>query len=356
MKLSDFYSARAVADNWTEVYSNEIPYLGPSLFTPRKKAGLSVSWLKGSKGLPVSLMPSAFDAKPTFRDRIGVSKVETELCFFRESMLVKEKDEQDIMEIENKAADDPYVQDILRRIFDDTGTLRDGAMVVPERMAFQLLAPASGDAKIHIAANGVVYDYNYDPQGTWKTKNYSALTGDALWSAPTTATPLTDFRTVTRKALSQNGTRLTTALMSQATFDYLLENAQIKSAILAQNSTATIFLDDNMLATFIRMKSGLTLVVYEKLYKDESGTSTAFYPDGYVTFLPDGPIGTMWYGVTPEERSARQAGNQLAVFNTGIALTVNYTHEAPYQTITTASEVLAPSYERMDEVYVLKVA
>ncbi len=356
MKLSDFYSARAVADNWTEVYSNEIPYLGPTFFTPRKKSGLSIAWLKGSKGLPVSLMPSAFDAKPTFRNRIGVSKVETELCFFRESMLVKEKDEQDIMELENKGADDPYLQDILRRIFDDTGTLRDGAMVVPERMALQLLAPASGDAKIHIAANGVVYDYNYDPQGTWKNNNYSALTGTDLWSDTANSKPLSDFRTMTRKALAQNGTRLTTALMSQATFDLLLENAQIKSAILAQNATATIFLDDTLLANFIRLKSGLTLVVYEKLYEDESGASHAFYPDGYVTFLPEGPVGTMWYGVTPEERSARQAGNQLAVFNTGIAITVNYTHEAPYQTITTASEVLAPSFERMDEVFVLKVA
>lgn len=356
MKLSDFYSARAVADNWTEVYSNEIPYLGPTFFTPRKKSGLSIAWLKGSKGLPVSLMPSAFDAKPTFRNRIGVSKVETELCFFRESMLVKEKDEQDIMELENKGADDPYLQDILRRIFDDTGTLRDGAMVVPERMALQLLAPDSGNAKIHIAANGVVYDYNYDPQGTWKTNNYSALTGTDLWSDTANSKPLSDFRTVTRKALSQNGTRLTTALMSQATFDLLLENAQIKSAILAQNATATIFLDDTLLANFIRLKSGLTLVVYEKLYEDEAGASHPFYPDGYVTFLPEGPVGTMWYGVTPEERSARQAGNQLAVFNTGIAITVNYTHEAPYQTITTASEVLAPSFERMDEVYVMKVA
>lgn len=356
MKLSDFYTARAVADNWSEVYSNEIPYIGPSLFTPRKKSGLSVAWLKGSKGLPVSLMPSAFDAKPAFRDRIGVSKVETELAFFRESMLVKEKDEQDIMELENKGADDPYLQDILRRIFDDTGTLRDGAMVVPERMAFQLLAPASGDAKIHIAANGVVYDYNYDPHGTWKANNYSALTGEDLWSAPTTSKPLNDFRTVTRKALSQNGTRLTRAIMSQATFDYLLENEQIKSAILAQNATANIFLDDSLLATFIKLKSGLTLIVYEKLYKDEAGESHLFYPDGYVTFLPDESVGTMWYGVTPEERSARQAGNQLSTFNTGIAITVNYTHEAPYQTITTASEVLAPSFERMDEVFVMKVA
>ena len=162
MELQDFFTANAIANVWTDVYSNEIPYLSPTFFTPRKKTGLSVSWLKGQNGLPVSLNPSTFDAKPTFRDRIGVSKVETELAFFRESMIVKEKDVQDLMEIQNRAGNDPYVQDVLRRIFDDTDNLRAGAMVVPERMAFSVLAPDSGNVGIHIASGGVTYNYNSD--------------------------------------------------------------------------------------------------------------------------------------------------------------------------------------------------
>ena len=72
MDFRELFTPRAIAANWEEVASNQIPYIGTALFPARKKAGLDLAWIKGSKGLPVSLMPSAFDAKATFRDRIGV--------------------------------------------------------------------------------------------------------------------------------------------------------------------------------------------------------------------------------------------------------------------------------------------
>ena len=62
MDLRAFFTPAAIAAQWNEVASNSIPYLGVGLFPAKKKAGLDLSWLKGSKGLPVSLMPSAFDA------------------------------------------------------------------------------------------------------------------------------------------------------------------------------------------------------------------------------------------------------------------------------------------------------
>ena len=117
-------------------------YLGEGLFPPDKKAGLDLKWITGASGLPVSLMPSTFDAKSTLRDRVGVNVTETEMAFFRESMLVKEKDRQEIMRVQDSA--DPYATQVLARIFDDAKTLVDGALVVPERMRMQLLAPIGG--------------------------------------------------------------------------------------------------------------------------------------------------------------------------------------------------------------------
>ena len=95
MKLSDVFTAEAIALNYTNAASNAIPYLGTGFFPSQKKAGLDLKWIKGHNGLAVSLMPSTFDAKSTFRDRVGISMSETEMPFFRESMLVKEKDEQE---------------------------------------------------------------------------------------------------------------------------------------------------------------------------------------------------------------------------------------------------------------------
>ena len=175
LNLREFFTPAAIAAQWTEVASNYIDYIGPGLFPAKKKAGLDLSWLKGSKGLPVSLMPSAFDAKATFRDRIGFSKLETEMPFFREGFKIKERDRQELLRVQD--SNDPYAIEIINRVFDDANNLIAGAAVVPERMIFQLLFPVGGDVGIAITANGVDYTYNYDPDGVWKASNYTALTG-----------------------------------------------------------------------------------------------------------------------------------------------------------------------------------
>lgn len=163
MRLRDIFNSEAIALNYTEAASNRIPYLGSGLFPAQKKAGLDLKWFKGHNGLPISLMPSNFDAKSTFRDRVGIEQLETEMPFFRESMLVKEKDEQEIMRVQD--TNDAYAQQVLDNIFNDTRTLVDGADVVPERMIMQLLSPVNGDLGIEIKTTdtdgkGVNYTYN----------------------------------------------------------------------------------------------------------------------------------------------------------------------------------------------------
>ena len=111
MDLKKVFTPAAIAANWTEVASNQIPYLGSTLFPARKKAGLDLSWLKGSRGLPISLMPSAFDAKATFRDRIGFDKIETEMPFFREGFKIKERDRQELLRVQEST--DPYAAEVL---------------------------------------------------------------------------------------------------------------------------------------------------------------------------------------------------------------------------------------------------
>lgn len=166
MNLTELFTPKIIAANYTEAASNAIPYLGSGLFPSVKRAGLDLAWIKGHKGLPVSLKPSAFDAKATFRDRIGVSKLETEMPFFREGYKIKEKDRQEILRAQS--SNDPYAADVINRIYDDQQDLIAGADVVPERMRMQLLFPEGGAMGITIKANGVNYTYNYDPDGAWK--------------------------------------------------------------------------------------------------------------------------------------------------------------------------------------------
>lgn len=353
MQLSEIYSAKAVAINQTESASNKIPFLGEALFPSDKKMGLDLKWIKTHKGLAVSLAPSNFDAKAKIRTRDGFKFDKQQMAFFRESMTVSEEDEQEILRV--KESSDPYAQDVLKHIYNDANTLIEAARVVPERMRMQLLFPATAGPAIYIAHDGVVYSYNYDSDGSWAASNRKDLAGIYQWSNPTTSKPLTDIRDV-KRVLSGKGATPKYMLMNQATFDLLLENEQIKSAILAQNSTANIFLDDSMLKSFIAAKTGLTILVYNKVVKDEDGTEVQLAPNGFVAFLPEGTLGKTWFGTTPEERTLMgNAGADVSIVDKGITVTVITHTTIPTSTETTVSEIVLPSFERMDEFYLLGV-
>lgn len=354
MKLSDVFNAEAVALNYTQAASNAIPYLGSGFFPAKKKAGLDLKWIKGHKGLPVSLMPSNFDAKSTFRDRLGIAIDETSMAFFRESMLIKEKDEQEMLRVQD--SNDPYAVQVLQNIFNDSQTLIDGANVVPERMIMQLLAPLGGNMGIEISANETNYTYNYDKNGDWKAKHYMAIIDTAdKWSSADTCDPLMDIETALDNQENESGTRPEIAIMSQATFNMLKNSAKMRSAVLAQNITANVNMTAKRVKDFIAEEYGINIIVYNKKFKDESGKESKFYPDNIVMFLPNGALGSTWYGTTPEERTLSNSGAaNVSIVNTGVAVSVTITSD-PVNTKTTVSEIVLPSFERMDECYALEV-
>ena len=354
MKLSEVFNAKAIAANFTNDVSNRIPYLGEGLFPAQKKAGLDLKWITGANGLPVSLMPSTFDAKSTLRDRVGVSITETEMAFFRESMLVKEKDEQEIMRVQDSA--DPYAAQVLSRIFDDAKTLVDGALVVPERMRMQLLAPLGGTMGISITANNTDYTYNYDPDGSWAAAHYAKITTAAdKWSAAATADPIADIEAALDAQEAAGGNRPEILLMSKKTFNYIKNADKTRSYILAQNTTANVYLSDKVVRDYIEQEFGVTIIVYTKKFKDESGTAANFYPDDIVFFAPSGSLGGTWFGTTPEERTlAQRTDADVSIVETGVAVAVTITDD-PVNTKTTVSEIVLPSFERMAECYALEV-
>lgn len=356
MKLTDVFTSQAIAANWTEVASNAIPYLGTGFFTPQKKAGLDLKWIKGHKDLPISLMPSAFDAKATFRDRVGVEFAETEMPFFREAFLVKEKDRQEIMRVQD--SNDPYAQAVLENIFNDARNLIDGANIVPERMIMQLLAPLGGNMGIQIRANDVDYTYNYDPDGSWKKDHYMQLVSEAdKWTAADTCDPIGDMEKALDEQEAKTGTRPEIALMSMATLMLIKNSKKVQSGVLAQNVTANVNYTTKRVQAFVEEELNIKIITYSKKFKDEAGADHAFYPDNIVMMLPNGALGKMWYGTTPEEADLMggNTGADVSIVNTGVAVTVHQTTH-PVNTETIVSEIVLPSFERMSETCALEVA
>ena len=347
-RFTDAFTAPAIAAIVNENASNRIPYLGEGLFPRVQKSGLTLKWFKQNLGLPVILKPSAFDANATIRSRQGLEVIDTEMAYFKEAMIVKE---QDIQDYETQIENSPYAKEILDRNFRDAETLIESARVVEERMRMSLLANAAGKPSISIAAEGVDYTYDFDPNGTYASNNFTELQGTSEWSDTTNSSPLDDVQDAQDKVEAKTGERPAYLLISKKTMNYLKKNENIKSAILAQNVTANILMTDARVKEIFANELGITILVYTKQYVDENGNTKKFYPDGMATLLPAGTLGNTYKGVTPEEFRAGELNVQIVDDGTAVAVNTSFD---PVQTITKASEVVLPSFENMDRTYMIK--
>lgn len=351
MRIVDVLTTKAIALYYTQVHSNDIPLLGLAMFPRKKKMGLDLKWIKGHKGLPVMLQPSAFDTKSKFRDRIGIELTKTQMSYFKESMLVSEEDEQEILRVVESG--DPYLIAALQNIYNDAEALITSADIVAERMIWQLLTATDGQPKISINANGVDYDYVYG--GTdYKANNFVELTtATDKWSDTANSDPMSDIDMIVNKALAK-GVRLSAMIISPKTMGYLVANTKIKSYILAQNSTANIFMNKAKVKEAIKEQTGINVIVYEKMFKDLDGADKAFVPDTTATFIPAGNLGFTWYGTSPIERTGMGSKDaDVSIVNTGVNVMKTIDHD-PENTKITVDEIVLPSFESIDSVFILK--
>ena len=347
--IFDLVNAKEIATYWTQKVENRIPYLGETLFPAQKQLGLDISWFKGSQGLPVMLKPSAFDTKATLRDRIGISKIETEMPFFREAMRIGEKERQELNKA-SAAANAQFLMPVLNRIYDDAGTLIDGALVVPERMRMQLLSTGKIAVSATIDGNRVAYDYDYKfPATHKKTLNTKK------WSDTENALPVQDIQEWQDKIEEDFGTRPNRAICTRKTWNYLLQNKSIRLDMDPIGGTNRI-MTDSMLQQYLETKLGLRVAVYNKKFSLD-GTPTLFFPDDYFTLIPDGNLGNTYYGTTPEESDLMSGATeaQVQIVNTGVAVT-SIREPHPVNVMTIVSEIVLPSFEAIDGVFIAKVA
>lgn len=350
------FESKALAAYWKDVNVNMgDKNIGTKYFPISKRTGLTLAWIKGRNNLPVALEPAAFDTKAPLRDRIGVSEMSTEMPFFREAMRIGEKDRQDIETL--LARGEQFAQPTILRIFDDVKNLIDGALVQSERMAMSLLSSGT----ISITANGdngrpVGYNYNYDPQGTWAADHKKTLTGTAAWTLDNKASsdPINDLLTAKEYMQEKYGVTPVEVLMNTTTLKGLLASESIAKAMNPLGA-GSLIITRAQAKSFVEDQTGLTITVYDKMFKDNQGVDQKYYPDGYCTLLPSYSLGNTWYGTTPEEFDlmSGNSGASVSVVNTGIAVTtIKEPHPVNVQTI--VSEIVLPSFERMDDIYVIK--
>lgn len=358
--LFDLVVPEAMAAYYEKMRSNDVPMFGLTCFPNKSKTGLRLDFIKGYDSLPVMLTPSAFDAKPTIRAREGIELESTKMPFFRESMHITEEDRQNLLMFSEMNNGNSYASEIIRRIFDDTKALIDGANIVPEVMRMGLLT--AGQFSIGTTdtnrAMTATYTYNYDPDGTWAASNVVQVTSTDTWDKTETANPVQDIIDVKRKAAAK-GVNLTRMVVSPQTWGYLIENQIIKKNMflignLVTQATPTV-VNDMMVKNYIKNATGVTVIVYDKQYKDYEGAEKSFYPDKFATLLPDSAVGSTWYGTTPEAADLRsgKVDAEVKILDSGIALCTKK-ESLPVNIITWVSEIVLPSFENMNRVYNIK--
>lgn len=340
--IYDLMTASNVKGYWNGVQLNSDTTLGEKVFPERKQLGLKLSLVKGASGLPVVLRASAFDTKATLRDRMNITIDDAEMPFFKEKMVVKETDRQQLNTIA-QTGNQTLIDTIANGLFDDSATLLAGAKARLEAMRMQVLATG----KLKVVSNGVAMDYDYGVDDAHK----GSVTNN--WSDPATATPLEDIQKAI-DALEDAGGSAELMILNSQTFAQL-RNA--KSTLLAIKPTAPdgSGVKKSDLEDYLMAELGLTVVLKNEKYKDDDGVTKKFYPDGYVTFAPNRSLGGTVFGTTPEE-SDLMGGNitdaNVEIFGTGIAITTTKLTD-PVNVETKVSMIAMPSFEGLSDVYML---
>lgn len=342
MNIFDLVTAPEVTAYWTTLNQDRPPYLGETLFPNQQKLGLDLKWLKGSKGLPVVLKLSAFDAQAVPRARIGFEKVSAEMPFFKESMYIDEELRQELNKV-LESGNQAYIDAVMNRIFDDEATLIDAAAVARERMRMMLLTTGT----IVMTSNGQTYTYDYGLSEAQKP------TVTKSWSDPT-ADVITDIRTWQDEREDETGVRPTRAICTRKTFSYLMNNTQIKFAIWGNENNAPV--SEAKVKAFIAQELDLDVVIYNKRYKDEEGTTQKFVPDDVFTLLPPGDLGNTWFGTTPEQSDlmASSAVDNVSIVDTGVAVTTMRKAD-PVNVETKVTQIALPSFEAADQIVIADV-
>ena len=339
MTIFDMITSAEITAYWELMNQNEAPYDGETLFPNEQQTGLEISYIKGARGVPVVLKPSAYDVRAIPRKRIGFEKLTMEIPFFKESKYIDETLRQELNKVLATGIQ-AYIDIVTTKIFDDEMELLRGARAQRERMRMQALTTGM----IAVEGNGQIYEYDYFvPEGHKAEVTKS-------WSDPT-ASILDDIRTAQDKVEEDTGVRPTNAMCNSSIMKYLRKNNEIKNSI-AILTDGEGFVSDSKIMQFILDELGVTIKVNTKTYKDEEEHSQKFVEDDVFVLYPDGQLGNTVFGIAPEQSDLLTASvANVSITDTGVAVTT-IKHADPVTVETKVSMCCLPSFPTADQIFI----
>lgn len=338
MNLQEFINAKEVA-----LYIKNLPAeitLDKALFPNDKQLGMEIELAKGAKQRPVALRMSTFDVavKPrTLKAEINIEK--KEMPFFKESVLIKEKDRQHLLLAMN-ANNKEIVNQILSKIFGNYKALVDGAEVQARRMRAQLIQ--TGEISIITDDGDIVVDYGIE------AGHKETLAGSAKWSNPD-ADIIGDIERWQNALVSDGYSKPSRMLLTSKTFNYVKNNKAIQGEIKGINN---VIVTEKLVKAYLKDKLEIEVGILNGIFNAEDGTPMNLYENDKVSLIPKGILGQTKYGTTPEEADKIFGSNKLdtEIVNTGVAITTMAKND-PVTVETKVSQLMLPSFDRADECF-----
>jgi len=332
---------------WEEEVLERDPYLLEAFFPERKQLGIELAMLKGKRPHLRPLDLSAWDVKVNPLVRGSISKVETEMPFFKNSLSINEKLRQELLKVA-QTGNQAYIEAVRDNVFNDNKALYEDAALTREIMRAQLLTTGA----IAMASNGQEIAYDYGVPASHK----KTLTSTAKWDAPSTADPIGDIISWQDTIEQDTGNRPTVLVMNRATFNLMKKCDAVKNAIyILANGKVTP--NDAALKNYINEETGCTVYIYNKGYHAQgSNDFTKFIADNVVCLFTEGALGEFVFGTTPEEADLMTGSDaDVQIIDGGVALT-KIKEKDPVNVMTKISMVCMPTLEKENELIIATVA
>ena len=343
--FTELVTAKALAAYWQVARNQRSPYFGESKFPIAKKLGLDLAWIKGARKAPVVLSLSAFDAKVIPLNRGDITRMATNMPFFKNSKDIDETQRQELNKLVGNSRNDAAVRIILTDIFNDKMTLIEDALLTLEVMRMQALTTGL----VAISSNGQSYSYDYGVPAENKVQP------KVKWDQEG-SDPVQDINDWADAIEAKTGVRPTEGVMNSSDLGLLRNNTAIRAGIFNRKDI-TVAPNNREVLNYLRDQTEITFYINSKVYQNDDGKQTKFVADGTVVLMPGTTLGNTWLGTTPEESDLM--GNAATAAKTeiveqGIAITTKV-EDDPVTVKTKVSMIALPSFELAEQVVIASV-
>lgn len=351
MELREFLNSKDIA-----LYIEKLPEettLDSALFPDDKQLSMELEQAKGADGRVKALRISTFDVaskKRALNAEINLEKYE--MPFFKESIGINEKQRRDIIQAQ-QSGNQNLIEFLMKKVFNNYADLVNGALVQSRRMRAQVIQ--NGKINISTDDGNVVLDY-----GVPKKHKETITDAAKKWNVET-ADIIGDILRWQKIFVDEGKAKPTRLVMTEITFNSTIcinkaIKADMANRYIAANATDGLIITQSEFITYLKNRFDIEVGFVNGQFINESGEDTNYYEDGKVSFIPTGTLGKTVYSVTPEEYDKSFGSTMLdtSVVKTGIAITT-MVNEDPVTVDTKVSQIVLPSFERANEVFLAKV-